>query len=209
MGFAGRAEPGRGVENLVEAVEMLRHEIPDLTLRLVLLPGPAAERWTASYGSRSYIDLTVGVCEDLTEELAKCQVVALPFRIPATITPPLVAAEAMSVGAPVVANNLSCISPFLVDDVNGMLAANRTSSALADALQRSLVDRQTWTRLSEAARRTVDTEWSWAAASQSTREAYDLVLDNVSPEIAPLIQLPGAALETIGTRKTDVERRVS
>jgi hypothetical protein len=82
----------------------------------------------------------------------------------------------MSVGAPVVANDLSCISPLLVDDVNGMLATNRSTKALADALRRSLSDRATWTRLSEGARRTIETDWSWAGASRSTREAYDLAL---------------------------------
>jgi alpha-maltose-1-phosphate synthase len=80
VGFAGRAEPGRGVENLVEAVEMLRGELPGIRLRLVLLPGPAAARWTATYGSYPFVDLSVGVCDDLAKELSRCQVVALPFR---------------------------------------------------------------------------------------------------------------------------------
>ncbi len=179
VGFAGRAEPGRGVENLVEAVDMLRSEIPGIRLRLVLLPGPASEQWKVEFGSRPYVDLSVGVSGDLAEELARCQVVSLPFRIPAAITPPLVAAEAMSVGAPVIANGLSCISPLLVDNVNGMVAADRSSKALAEALRRALANRDTWLRLSEGARRTIEVEWSWAGAANATRDAYELALGPV------------------------------
>jgi alpha-maltose-1-phosphate synthase len=179
VGFGGRAEPGRGVEDLVDAVDMLRSEIPGIRLRLVLLPGPASEKWKVEFGTRPYIDLSVGVSVDLAQELSRCQVVSLPFRIPATITPPLVAAEAMSVGAPVIANGLSCISPLLVDNVNGMVAADRSSKALADALRRALADRATWTRLSEGARRTIGSDWSWSGAARATRDAYELALGPV------------------------------
>ena len=176
VGFAGRAEPGRGVEELIEATALLRREIPGLRLRLLLLPGPAAQRWEQTYGSDPYIDLTVGVCNDLQAKLAECQVVALPFRIPATITPPLVASEAMSVGAPVVANALSCITPMLRSGVNGMLAADSSATALADALREVLSDEVTWRRLSQGARRTIEKDWSWAGAAFATSEAYAVAL---------------------------------
>jgi alpha-maltose-1-phosphate synthase len=172
VGFAGRAEPGRGVEALIAAVRLVRVEMPTLRLRLLLLPGPAAERWQKIYGNEPGLELAVGIQGDLAEQLAACQVVALPFRIPATITPPLVAAEAMAVGVPVVANDLSCISPLVRSDVNGMLAADATTEALADALRRVLCDRETWERLSDGALRTIANEWSWQGAAEATRRSY-------------------------------------
>lgn len=175
IGFAGRAEPGRGVEELIAAVALLRQEIPGIRLRLLLLPGPAAERWRESHGHDPRIELSIGV-RRLDAELARCQVVALPFRIPATITPPLVAAEAMSMGVPVVATPLSCITPLIRSGVNGVLARDMSPAALADALRSALADRATWTRLSDGARRTIADDWSWAGAAAVTGEAYAIAL---------------------------------
>ncbi len=177
VGFAGRAEQGRGVEELVEAVGLLRRDFPKIKLRLMLLPGPAAERWTSTYGTESHIELSVGVKSDLSAELASCHVVALPFRIPATITPPLVAAEAMAVGVPVVANSLSCITPLISDGRNGMLAADSSAASLACAIGKVLKDRATWDSLSAGARETIATEWSWANAADATARAYGAALD--------------------------------
>jgi alpha-maltose-1-phosphate synthase len=172
VGFAGRAEPGRGVEELVQAVAILRNDIPNLRLRLLLLPGPAGERWQETFGAESHIDLSIGILNDLAYELSKCQVVALPFRIPATITPPLVAAEAMSVGVPVVANHLSCMTPLITTGVNGILTKNASAQALAEALGTALKAEPTWIELSNGARRTIENEWSWSGAGNATRSAY-------------------------------------
>jgi alpha-maltose-1-phosphate synthase len=177
VGFAGRAEPGRGVEELVEAVGLLQRRIPGIRLRLLLLPGPAADRWKVTFGAKPYVDLSVGVQPDLSAELARCQVVALPFRIPATITPPLVASEAMAVGVPVVANSLSCITPLLKHGVNGMLASDASAGALATAIGSVLQDEQTWASLSEGARNTIEKDWSWTGAAAATADAYRIAIE--------------------------------
>ena len=174
--FAGRAEPGRGVEELIAAFTIVRARIPGARLRLLLLPGPAGERWRAEHGRRPGIDLVVGTQPDLSAQFAACQVAALPFRIPATITPPLVAAEAMAAGLPVVATGLSCITPMLRHGVNGAIADDLAPVALADALISVIGQRANWERLSSGARRTIESDWSWLGAARSTREAYRYAL---------------------------------
>lgn len=187
IGFAGRAEPGRGVEELVAAVARLRGRVPGVRLRLFLLPGPAAAHWQAAFGSTGWIDISVGVRDDLSADLATCQVVALPFRIPATITPPLVAAEAMAAGVPVVANRLSCITPLVRDGWNGALAVDGSVDALADAIASLLVDRGTWEQRSAAAAATIESSWSWAEAALAVRGAYDIALGTVPSTVDPAV----------------------
>ena len=176
IGFAGRAEPGRGVEELVEAIEILRKDIPSARLRLMLLPGPAGEKWAAEHANNDAIEISIGVRPNLAADLAACQLVALPFRIPATITPPLVGSEAMAVGTPLVARRLSCTTPLVKHGVNGMLTEDSSAASLADAMRACLSDRKTWESMSCAALRTIDTEWSWKGAASATRGAYELAL---------------------------------
>jgi glycosyltransferase involved in cell wall biosynthesis len=176
VGFAGRAEPGRGVEELVEAVRMLRNRRPAVRLRLLLLPGPAAQRWSRAWGHEPWIELSIGVRGDLAGDLASCQVVALPFRIPATITPPLVAAEAMAAGVPVVANDLSCITPMLEEGVNGAVARRGSAGEIAAAIERVIAEPAQWAALSAGAVATIEDRWSWAAAAAAIGRAYRLAI---------------------------------
>ena len=180
IGFAGRAERGRGVEELIAGFELLRRDMPHVRLRLMLLPGPAADLWTAQYAGNPNIELSVGVRPNLDCELAECQLVALPFRIPATITPPLVAAQAMSVGVPVVATSLSCMTPLVRSGFNGMLARSLDPYDLADAFRSVLYDRTTWERLSAGARTTIENEWNWSTAACETEHAYSIAMNRVA-----------------------------
>ena len=180
IGFAGRAERGRGVEELIAGFEVLRRDMPHVRLRLMLLPGPAATEWIAQYAGNPNIELSVGVHPSLDRELAGCQLVALPFRIPATITPPLVAAQAMSVGVPVVATALSCMTPLVRSGFNGMLTPSINPNDLADAFRAVLRDKTSWEELSVGARTTIETEWNWATAASATERAYSIALDRTA-----------------------------
>lgn len=174
--FAGRAERGRGVEELVSAFSLLRLKVPNAKLRLLLLPGPEGERWRHHWATRPGLELHLGVEKDLLVRFSECQVVALPFRIPATITPPLVAAEAMSAGLPVVSTGLSCLTPLVTSGHNGMIAADLSPEALAAALFGVVGDRATWERLSAGARRTIEEDWSWVGAAAATQHAYEYAI---------------------------------
>ncbi len=171
--FAGRAEAGRGVDDLLAAFAAARLEVPRATLRLLLLPGRSTARWQDL--QLPGVEVHVGPV-DLEAELARAQVAAIPFRMNMTITPALVAAEAMSVGLPVIATDVACLTALVRHDRNGAVVAPRDPASLARALLEVLVDRTRWERLAEGARRTIVEEWDWDAAAERTDAAYAVAL---------------------------------
>jgi glycosyltransferase involved in cell wall biosynthesis len=118
------------------------------------------------------VDVRVGTATDLDEVLAGAQVAALPFRMDATITPALVAAEAMAVGLPVVASDVPCLNSLVRDGHNGRVVAPRDPRAIADAALDVLSSEERWRTLSEAARRTIEDDWHWDGAAGVVHDAY-------------------------------------
>ena len=122
-------------------------------------------------------DIEVRIGEvSLEDELAECHVVALPFRRSMTITPPLVAAETMAVGVPVVATSVPCMSSLVEDGVTGRVVAPGDPAALAGAIRWIVEDRHRWEQMSAAARFTIATQWSWSAAATAVDDAYEHAL---------------------------------
>ncbi|HEX7097527.1 MAG TPA: glycosyltransferase family 4 protein [Acidimicrobiales bacterium] len=174
IGFAGRAERGRGVEDLVAAFELVTQQVEGVRLRLLLLHG-RRDGWVARLERMPGVDVVMGGCDDLARELASCQVVALPFRRSMTMTPTLVAAEALAAGVPVVGTDVPCLTPLLTDRVTGRIVRRGDVPALADALRWVLADRERWARLSAAAIDHIADEWSWSGAALGIDEVYSQV----------------------------------
>jgi glycosyltransferase involved in cell wall biosynthesis len=171
--FAGRAQSGRGVDDLVAAFPIVRAAIPSARLRLLLLPGDSAARWKTQLAHEQWADVRIGPVPDLATEFASAQVGAFPFRWPVTMTPALAAAEAMASGLPVVATRVECLTPLVADGVNGFLVSPRDPEALGRALARVIAGPDTWQALAQGARNTIEERWSWNAAAAAIAEAYD------------------------------------
>ncbi|MGD9754223.1 MAG: glycosyltransferase family 4 protein [Acidimicrobiia bacterium] len=168
--FAGRAETGRGIDDLLLAHLRARRVRPDLRLLLALLPSPQDSRWRDL--RLPGVEVHVGATEDLAGLLADAQVAALPFRMDATISPAFVAAEAMAVGLPVVAADVACLRCLVSDGGNGRLVGVRRPEELAAALLDVLADEARWRALSDGARRSIETDWSWDGAADVVQHAY-------------------------------------
>jgi glycosyltransferase involved in cell wall biosynthesis len=169
IAFAGRAERARGLDDLVVAFEHVRHRLPAARLRLHLLAGRSLPSWRSAPPG---VELVVGSSEDLEADLGRAQVVAVPFRFNLTMTPPLVAAEAMSVGVPVVGTDVTGLAPLISDGVNGRLVRPGDHAALASALLDVLGDAERWERLAAGAHRTIAESWSWDHAASAVASAY-------------------------------------
>ena len=180
--FAGRAETGRGIDDLLLAYLKVRRVRADAALTLALLPSPQADRWRDLL--LPGVDVRVGASASLDATLAGSQVAALPFRMDATISPAFVAAEAMAVGLPVVASNVACLRCLVRDGHNGRLIAPNDADGLAAALLDVLAAESHWTELSNGARRTIETDWGWDGAADVVLRAYRDALGRPSRRVA-------------------------
>lgn len=174
IAFAGRAEAARGVDDLIAALPLVRRTLPGATLRLHLLPGRSLEQYQdlAVPG----LEVHVGAVGDLEARLATAQVAVVPFRMSLTLTPALVASEAMSVGLPVVVSDVACLRPLVRDGHNGFVVPPHAPAAIARAVCRAVGDPTRWSALSAGARDTIESDWGWDAAAASVAHAYDLAL---------------------------------
>jgi glycosyltransferase involved in cell wall biosynthesis len=178
IAFAGRAERARGLDDLLEAFALVRLTLPTARLRLHLLPGPSNRDWADAPDG---VEVVTASSSDLEADLAGAQVVALPFRFNVTMTPPLVAAEAMSVGVPVVASDVAGLTPLVRDGVNGRVVRPGDPVGLAAALCAVVADPAAWESLASGAHRTIADGWSWDHAAAAVAAAYDAVLDGRRP----------------------------
>ena len=177
VGYVGRLVPEKGVDVLLEAFALLRRVEPGARL-VVVGDGPERDRLAAAASRLEVaeaVDL-LGYRADARDLLAGLDVLAVPSRSDGT---PLVVAEAMAAGVPVVASDVGGLPDRVRPGVDGLLVPPGRPEPLARALLAVLGDRVLAARLSRAGR---------AAASASPHTA---MVDEVVGVYGAL--LPGRA----------------
>jgi glycosyltransferase involved in cell wall biosynthesis len=174
--FAGRAETVRGIDTLLAAFPLVRAEVPDARLRLLLIPTPELDAVLAAVeaaGLGDACEVRTAPVDDLTAALLAAQVGVWPFKFDYTTSPPAMAlAEAMAVGLPVVSTTVTCVRSIADHQHNALLVAPGDHRALAANIVRVLTDRPLWHRLAAAGRHTIEHDASWDAAAAATAVAY-------------------------------------
>lgn len=185
IGFAGKAESARGVDLLLGAFELVVRRVPGAKLSLSLLPSSEVDTLVRRVGlspHREAISLSTEPVADVRMAFARCQVAVFPFRIDATITPTLSAAEALSVGVPVVASDVGCLAPLIEPGRNGALVPVGDIDALADAIVATVSSADHWQTLSDGALETIAERWSWDGAAARIDALYRHILH---PRLVP------------------------
>jgi glycosyltransferase involved in cell wall biosynthesis len=205
IAFAGKAEAGRGVDDLIAAFRLVRASVPRAQLVLNLLPGPELGRWARLAGGEQGVEVRTGG-GDLEPHLAEATVVALPFRFNLTITPPLVAVEAMALGVPVIATASAGAHAVLRDGLNGAVVPERDPAALAATILDVVRAQDRWRELSEHAAATIEQTWTWQHARCGVLGAYRRA---VGSGFTDVVSTPRAvAVDLSGTAGTDDEGMV-
>ena len=144
LGFLGRAEPIKGLEDAIQAVRSLPRGLP-VRLRAAVIASSRAEqahvehcRTLASADPRISIEPAVPP-RAVPDLLASFDLLLCPSR--AIEGGPTAALEAFATGTPVVGANVPALSEIIQPGVNGALYAVADWRALASVIQRVAADR--------------------------------------------------------------------
>lgn len=156
IGFIGRLDPIKRVEDLVRAMTFL-----PVDFRLEIFgEGPQRsqiESLIAHYGLEERVMLR-GEIAGSEGALRTIDVLVLPSDAEGF---GLVLIEAMAAGVPVIGTNVPGIREVIEDNVSGLLAPQRDPGALARLIQRVLSDPILWQKLSDGGRDRVRRNYDW------------------------------------------------
>ena len=158
--FVGRLVEKKGVINLIEAVKIIRQDIPDIEL-LVIGDGPLREslvKETRKLKLEQHVHFMGAVTHERLPELFSSSAVAVVPSIIASTGDQeglgLVIIEALGCGCAVVASDLDAIRD-IIDDETGLMANPSDSPDLAEKIQTILIDRELRNRLAVKGRQRV------------------------------------------------------
>jgi glycosyltransferase involved in cell wall biosynthesis len=159
--FVGRLSREKGLMELIEAWNLLQ---PANALLLVAGPDMTGHPWDVGVAARDFVarhNLTastrfLGSIADVAPLLRVADIVVQPSHFEAL---GLSAIEALASGVPVVASAVGGLLDFVVDDVNGKLAAVQNPAALADAIGILISDEPLRRRLAAQARASVQADY--------------------------------------------------
>lgn len=156
--FVGRLHPQKGLDTLIDAVDLVDRRQPG-RLRISLIgDGPEREVIEAQVhrlGLSARVELA-GESDDVATWLRRADLFVLPSRAEGLSNALL---EAMAHGLPVVVSDIAGNSGVIEHDANGLTFPVGDPTALADRLSLLLADEATRARLGQAARATVEGEY--------------------------------------------------
>ena len=161
--FAGRAESVRGIDTLLDCFPLVLRAVPDARLRLLLIPRPELDGLLAkahAAGLGDHLDGDrAGVGSARGDGVGAGRSLALQIRLH-DLAAGDGAAEALSVGLPTVATDVSCLRAVVEDGVNGMVVPSsppRRSQRLVELLRHEAL----WKRYADAGPITVTRRLGW------------------------------------------------
>jgi len=178
--FAGHVIPLKRTLDLVKAFEKIAHKLPRVQLRIA---GEAQSESAYAETVRAYIRETrmcdrVHMLGNLSEsailrEFAACDVLVLPS---AQENAPMVIAQAMAAGKPVVATPVGGVPEMVSDRKTGFLTAVGDLEGLASTLLRLFQSPELRTRMGQAGRQFALNNYQVASVARRTYEVYQNVM---------------------------------
>ena len=174
--YAGRLDHGKGPQVAIEALALLT-DFPEAQL-ILAGDGPRRDENEAlaerlGLGGRVRF---VGRLESdaVAQHMAAADVVVFPTLL--AEAGPLVVAQALATGTPVVASRIGAVPEMLADGESGLLVKPGKPSELAAALRRLFADPELRTRMGESGRRAALAEMTVERMTDAMTEVYERAL---------------------------------
>ncbi len=164
VGFIGRLDPVKRIEDLIAAVSLLKE---DVSLD-IFGEGPERRKIESLIDRLDLhhpVDLH-GAVNGSADALAGIDVLVLPSDAEGF---GLVLIEAMAAGVPVIGTDVPGIRDVIRDGENGLLVRPRDPRALADAIERVLSDASLREKLSAGGRASVQERFAWPSVYERYR----------------------------------------
>jgi len=176
--FLGRLEHRKGLKYLLEALLVVKQEVPDIRL-IVVGPGTRLrskyERWLDKHGLQDEVIFTGFVpLEDVPRYFKTADVYCAPATSRESFG--IVLLEAMAVGTPIVATNINGYANVVTHGEDGLLVPPRDSQTLARTLS-SVLSNETLRQQLIAKGKLKAEEYSWERVAQRLLDFYTKVLD--------------------------------
>jgi glycosyltransferase involved in cell wall biosynthesis len=172
-------QPRKGLIHLVEAMSIVRTQVPDAKLKLigkVLTPDYAEKvrQRIVELDLQDSVEMVGFVSDDeLRAAFTDCSIFTL---CSVEESSPVAIAEAMTLGKPVVATAVGGVPDLVAEGTSGYLVNFGDVDAIADRLTRLLGDRELRARMGAAARARAEREFRPSAAAEKTMAVYRHVL---------------------------------
>ena len=168
--FFGRVLPYKGLGILIDAMKIVRNEIPDAKLIIAGRGEQLTEflRHGRELKGVEVIDKFIPHAE-VVSLFHRAGMVALPY---VEASQSGVAALAMGLGTPVVASAIGGLEEMIIDGVDGLLVPARDPDALAHAIIRLMRDENLSQRLLAAALMRCQNDLAWNTSADQTVRLY-------------------------------------
>lgn len=198
--FAGRIEPLKGIDTLIQAMALIKQRYPDVVENacVAIIGG---DPWSDSPDAemarlqalRQELD-----CHDIVFFLGAKDQDVLPNYYAAAemvIMPShyesfgMVALEAMAMGRPVIASEVGGLAFLIQDGVNGYHVPSRNPEALAERIYELLTNADCRAEMGRAARQNAE-RFDWAIIAERMVSVYRRLLDHLPQDVTDLTPSP-------------------
>jgi glycosyltransferase involved in cell wall biosynthesis len=187
VGLVSGADPGRGIENLIEAVRQARADVPDLRLRMALAATSAPSRsyleeLRASCAGDRWIDIVSLAYDEVPAFLAATSIVAVPHPpgeyMDAIL--PVKLLDSMMSGRPLVVTPRIETKRIVQHHEAGEVASGDMPADMAAAIVRLAGDPDRSARLGQNGRAAAGQHYDWSILSERITRR----LTGVNPDVA-------------------------
>jgi len=175
IGCTANYRPRKGIDFLIEALEMLPGDIPAHLLLVGRMDAPELTSRIAKSAARDRIH-RVGFVDNAPELSAACDVFCMPSTKREGLARAII--EAMCYRVPPVVTDAGGSPELVVDGESGFVVPPRDARAIADAIERLYRDPDLRTRMGAAARERIATDFRNEDTVRKTIALYEELVPN-------------------------------